>query len=114
MNNSDFGNDCRNNIDNCSFKPIFDDKEEISYIQKYALLYNNDVFKDFACPDSIKQQIEHECNYDSMSIRDDDPCIEARRHYAGQKERENSILLSLLLQSQKEKKSQGIATKKFI
>ena len=27
MNNSNFGNDCRNNIKNCNFKPIYDDLE---------------------------------------------------------------------------------------
>ena len=32
MNNSNFGYDCNNNIDNCKFKPIFDDIEEIAYI----------------------------------------------------------------------------------
>ena len=32
MNNSNFGYDCRNNIDNCQFVPIFDEYKEISYI----------------------------------------------------------------------------------
>ena len=73
MNNSNFGYDCQNNIDNCSFKPIFDDIEEISYIQKYGSLYNNDVYKDFTCSDIIKQQIEHESNSDLMSIKENDP-----------------------------------------
>ena len=74
MNNSNFGYDCRNNTDNCSFKPIFDEIEEISYIQKYTSLYNNDVYKDFACPNIIKQQIDYEYNSDLMSIKEDDPC----------------------------------------
>ena len=56
MNNSNFCNDCRNNIDNCSFKPIFDDTEGISYIQNYVSLYSNGVYKDFACPNIIKQR----------------------------------------------------------
>ena len=30
-----------------------------------------------------------------MSIKDDDPCAEGRRHYAGQKGARNLILLSL-------------------
>ena len=91
MNNSNFGYDCRNNIDNCSFKPIFDDIEELSYTQKYAPLYNNDVYKDFACSDIIEQKIEHEYNSDLISIKKDDPCVEAKRHYAGQKREKNGF-----------------------
>ena len=50
MNNSNFENDCRNNIDNCDFRPIYDEIEEAAYIQKYVVLYFNDNYKDFSCP----------------------------------------------------------------
>ena len=39
MNSSNFENDCRNNIDNCNIKAIYDEIEEISYVQRYASLY---------------------------------------------------------------------------
>ena len=32
MNNSDFGYDCRSNLDNYEFVPIFDELKEITYI----------------------------------------------------------------------------------
>ena len=35
MNNSNFGYDCRNNLDNCKFVPIFDELGEITYINRY-------------------------------------------------------------------------------
>ena len=35
MNNSDFGYDCRKNLDNCEFVPIFDELKEITYIKYY-------------------------------------------------------------------------------
>ena len=31
LNNSDFGIDCRNNIDDCILKPLYDDFTEMSY-----------------------------------------------------------------------------------
>ena len=34
MNNSNFGYDCRNNLDNCKFPPIFDELGEITYINR--------------------------------------------------------------------------------
>ena len=36
MNKSNFGYDCKNNIDNCNFKDIFNDINEIAYIEKYS------------------------------------------------------------------------------
>ena len=35
MNNSNFGYDCRNNIDNCFFAPIIDEIEEVRCIRKH-------------------------------------------------------------------------------
>ena len=35
LNNSNFGDDCRNNIDNSFFEPLSAELEEISYLRKY-------------------------------------------------------------------------------
>ena len=35
MNNSDFRYDCRNNLDNCQFIPIFDELKEVTYFKRY-------------------------------------------------------------------------------
>ena len=35
LKNSNFGIDCRNNIDNCILEPLYDDFTEISYIKKF-------------------------------------------------------------------------------
>ena len=35
MNNSNFGADYRNNLDNCDFVPIFDELVEIQSLQRY-------------------------------------------------------------------------------
>ena len=85
INYSNFGNDCRNNIDNCSFRPIYDDKEEVSYIQKYTSIYYNNDYKDFACHETIKAQIEQEYSKEIMTITEDDSCTEATLRCAGQK-----------------------------
>ena len=79
MNNSNFCKDCCNHIENCNFKSIYDDIEEISCIQKYASLYFNNDYKDFACPKAIKEQIEHEFNSEIMKISPNDSCTEAKK-----------------------------------
>ena len=84
MNNSNFGYDCRNNIDNCKFKPMFDDVEEIANIQKYSSLFD-DVCKDCFYPDLIATQIENEYNNELMKIDQNDPFADAKRYDVGEK-----------------------------
>ena len=40
LNNSNFGYDCRNNLDNCTFAPIFDGLNEMTYFKKYCSFYD--------------------------------------------------------------------------
>ena len=105
MNNLNFGDDCRNNIDNSSFRPIYDDIEEISYIQKYISLYNNDEYKDFSCPETIKQQVEKDYNSEIMLIKEDDPCAETKLHCAVRKELKKMDSVESMIAKVKRKKS---------
>ena len=61
MNNSNFGYDCRNNLDNCEFVPIFDELKEITYINRYFNFFDPRVSK-FVTGDLIRQQIEETYN----------------------------------------------------
>ena len=56
LNNSNFGYDCRNNIDNCTFVPIFDELQDVSYLKKYYS-YFNPAIKDFVSEDVILEEI---------------------------------------------------------
>ena len=56
-NNSNFGIDCRNNIDNYMLEPLFDDFEEISYIKKFTTIFNDDTFRDFFSPALLREEI---------------------------------------------------------
>ena len=40
MNNSNFGYDCQNNLDNCQFVPIFDEyKVKVTYVGRYLKFF---------------------------------------------------------------------------
>ena len=54
MSNVNCGYCCRNNIGNCKFTALYDEIEEDSSIQKYVSLLFNKVYKDFACPITMK------------------------------------------------------------
>ena len=40
MNNSNFDYDCRNNLDNCKFVPIFDEYQEVTFLSIYLNLFD--------------------------------------------------------------------------
>ena len=54
MNNSNFGYDCRNNLDNCKFVPIFDELGEITYINRYHNVFDQKVSQ-FVATDLMKK-----------------------------------------------------------
>ena len=61
-NNSNFGNDCRNNIGNCKLDLLYDGLAEISYIKKFTNIFNYDRFSEFFSVDLRKEQIISEYN----------------------------------------------------
>ena len=54
--NSNFGYDCRNNLDNCQFVPIFDELKEITYLKRYYNYFDSKV-SSFVTADLIKQKV---------------------------------------------------------
>ena len=68
MNNSNFGYDCRNNLDNCKFVPIFDEYQEITFFGRYCSLFDPKV-RQFVTSDLLKQDIEAKFN-DKLSKLD--------------------------------------------
>ena len=61
MNNSNFGYDCRNNLDNCKFNPIFGELGEITYINRYHNIFDEKV-SSFVSTDLVKQHVEEKFN----------------------------------------------------
>ena len=53
MNNSNLGYDCRNNLDNCKFNPIFDEFGEITYVNRYHNIFVEKV-SSFVSTDLVK------------------------------------------------------------
>ena len=47
LNNSNFGIDCCNNINNCILEPLYEDLGEISYIKKFTTIFNDNTFRHF-------------------------------------------------------------------
>ena len=77
MNNSNFGYDCRNNLDNCQFVPIFDELQEITYLKRYYNYFDSKVLS-FVSSDLIRQEIEEKYNYSLMKLSKDDNYYEVK------------------------------------
>ena len=71
MNNSSCGYDCRNNLDNCQFVPIFDELQEITYLKRNYNYFDSKVLS-FASSDLIRQEIEEKCNDSLMKLSKED------------------------------------------
>ena len=71
MNNSNFGYDCRNNLDNCKFNPIFDELNEITNVNRYHNIFDNNM-TDFVSTDIVKQFTEEKFNDKIAKLNKDD------------------------------------------
>lgn len=57
-NNANFGIDCQNNINNCTFEPIYDEIGEICYIKKFGSIFNNEKYSHFLDTNLSKEEVE--------------------------------------------------------
>ena len=89
MNNANFGYDCRNNLDNCQFIPIFDELKEVTYLKKYYNYFDQKV-KDFVTSELIKADIDEEYNDALNRLSKDDRFYDIKLS-AIKTERKNSL-----------------------
>ena len=61
MNNSNFGYDCRKNLDNCKFVSIFDELKEVTYINRYYNIFDSKI-SEFVTSDLLKANVEEKFN----------------------------------------------------
>ena len=60
LNNSNFGNDCRNNIGNCNLELIYDGPEELADIKRFTNVFSDQNFTEFFTDDVLKKHVENE------------------------------------------------------
>ena len=66
MSNSNIGYDCRNNLDNCKFVPIFYEFKEITYINRYHNIFDPRVSQ-FVPSDLLRADVEEK--YDDKFLK---------------------------------------------
>ena len=69
LNNANFGYDCRNNLDNCTFEPINDEINELSFIKRYhSNLYDLNL-RPFIASRILKEDIDERFNNERQKIK---------------------------------------------
>ena len=81
LNNSSFGIDCRNNIDNCILEPIYDDFTEISYIKEFTTIFNDDTFREFFSSMLLREEITETFQSKIFALDKNEPTYAARKKY---------------------------------
>ena len=72
MNNSNFGFDCRNNLNNFKFELLVNEIEELTYIKRYHNLFD-DKIKNFASAQILEQNINQEYDQAVGQIKEENP-----------------------------------------
>ena len=77
MNNSNFGYDCHNNLDNCHFVPILDELQKITYLKRYYNYFDSKV-SSFGSSHLIRQEIEEKYNDSLIKLSKDNNYYEIK------------------------------------
>ena len=73
FNNSNFGNDCRNNIGNCTLELMFDGLDQIAYIKKFINIMLDTRYREFFSLDLLRQQVEREFEMKKEKLDESNP-----------------------------------------
>ena len=79
LNNSNFGIDCRSNLDSRALEPIYDELGEIAFIKKYDDIFDSGNYYQFADPDIMREEIKGKFDRLTLILNKNDPCYEARK-----------------------------------
>ena len=77
MNNPNFGYDCRNDLDNYKFVPILDELKEITYTNRYHIIFDSKISA-FVTPDLLKADVEGKFNNKLMKLDKEDKFYEIK------------------------------------
>ena len=101
LNNSNFGINCRKNIDNCYLEPLYDDFSGMSYIKNFTAISNDDTFRIFFSPCLLRQEIRTTYDAKIFALNKEEPAYETHTNYY---ERQNAEELDVFDSYEKNKK----------
>ena len=109
LNNSNFGFDCRNNLDNLNFQPIRDEINELNYIKRYCDNLYDSTIKNFVNSKVIEDDINERYNNDILKLNNNDRFYKSKlSNIENRKKREMESLALFKTQKAKSHKKRNI------
>ena len=113
LNNSNFGVDCRSNIDNRTLEPIYDEISEIAFIKKYENIFGNEKYFQFSEINVITEEVNEKYERLHLWLDKNDPTYLARRYdYDSQREQDLNSVKSMEEQKKLAQRELFMALKK--
>ena len=113
LNNSNFGIDCRSNIDNRTLEPIYDEISEIAFIKKYENIFGNEKYFQFSEISVITEEVNEKYERLHLWLDKNNPTYLARRYdYDSQREQDLNSVKSMEAQKKLAQRDLFMALKK--
>ena len=113
LNDSNFGIDCRSNIDNRILEPIYDKISEIAFIKKYENIFDNEEYFQFSEINVITEEVNEKYERLHLWLDKNDPTYLARRYdYDSQREQDLNSVKSMEEQKKLAQRELFMALKK--
>ena len=96
------------NLDNCTFVPIFDELNEVTYLKKYYSPYDQKI-STFVSSDLMKQDAEEQYNGTMWQISKDDPFREIKMVELNNRRNESLEAAQIFDRKTKKQKRKNIA-----
>ena len=113
INNSNFGIDCRSNIDNRTLEPIYDEISEIAFIKKYENIFGNEKYFQFSEINVITEEVNEKYERLHLWLDKNDLTYLARRYdYDSQREQDLNSVKSMEEQKKLAQRELFMALKK--
>ena len=105
LNNSNFGDDCRNNIGKSMLELMFDGHEEINYLKKFTNIMQNSGFREFFSLDLLRENIQHEYEKKKEKLDKNDPFYFVLAESLNQKREEGLEAVELFAKKKKRRET---------
>ena len=90
LNNSNFGIDCRNNIDNRILEPIYNEISEIAYIKKFDNIFDNERYSQLSDTNIMTQEVNEKYDQLTLNLYKTDPTYLTQK-YSYESRREEDL-----------------------
>ena len=111
LNNANFGYDCRNNLDNCVFEPIYDEIGKISYLRNYHKSLFDAKISFFVNSALLEKETDKKFNDEMQKIQKEDPFRFAKiQHLKHKKASDQEAVGQLKKKEQRQKKKCSITS----